>query len=322
MIKLLVVDDEPSVSSALKDFFAEEKYEVSLAADGETALNQIEKNKPHLVFLDIGLPGLSGLEVLPKIKEIDSTIRVIMITASDDPQKIKEAFQKGAADYIIKPFNLEYLQTVVLGKVYAQLFEDLRKEHQELLKAYEEIIYALAKTLEEKDAYTRGHSERVTGYAVEIAQELNLTPPQIETLSQAGHLHDIGKIGIKDGILNKPTKLTQEEWEQVKKHPVTGSEILEILGNLKEHALIARYHHERWNGAGYPSGLSKTDIPLLARILAVADAYDAMTSERPYRKPMEPQEAAKELIAAKGTQFDPKIVDAFVEALKKKGIIT
>lgn len=329
MIKLLIVDDEPQVGNSLKDFFEEKKYEVHLAYDAEDALRQAKTTNPHLVFLDIGLPGLSGLEILPRIKGIEPTTRVIMITGLDDPQKMKEAFQKGASDYITKPFNVDYLQTVVLGKVYAQLFEDLRKEHEELLRAYERLfqmslgtIQSLAKALEEKDPYTRGHSERVTQYALEIAQELGLGQTQIKLIFQAGLLHDIGKIGITDGILNKPAKLTPEEWEKVKSHPEQGAEIVKLIADLKEHTAIIRHHHERWNGQGYPDGLKEENIPLLSRILALADAYDAMTSSRPYRPALSSQEAVKELVKEKGSQFDPQAVDAFISVLKKKGIIT
>jgi response regulator RpfG family c-di-GMP phosphodiesterase len=350
LIKLLVIEDEPNMRGFLKDFFERQNYEVYTASNGEDALNLIKNSRPHLVFLDIGLPGMSGIDVLARIKEFDSTIKVIMVTAIRDKQKIEEANRLGASDYVIKPFSFEYMQKVALGKVHTQLFEDLRKEVQEkellykelekkadeLEKAYAKLaqtavqaLYALAKALEARDTYTHGHSESVTRYATWIGEKLkgklgweDDTVNSLKVLQNGGLLHDLGKIGIIDGILNKPGKLTEEEWAKVKEHPEKGAHILEGVEEFKEYALVARHHHERWDGKGYPEGLKGKDIPSGARIMAVADAYDAMTSDRPYRKAVSPVEAAKELLRCKGTQFDAEAVDAFMIALKERGILS
>ncbi len=350
MIKLLVVEDEPNMRGFLKDFFEKQNYEVYTASNGEDALKLIKNSRPHLVFLDIGLPGMSGMDVLARIREFDNTIKVIMVTGVQDKQKIEEAAKLGASDYVTKPFTFDYLQNVALGKVHAQLFEDLRREVQEkgllykeiekkadeLQKAYGKLaqtavqaLYALAKALEARDPYTHGHSESVTRYATWIGEKLrgkqgweNVTLDAGKILRNGGLLHDLGKIGIVDGILNKPGKLTKEEWAQVKEHPAKGAHILEGVEEFKDYALVARHHHERWDGKGYPDGLKGKQIPSGARVLAVADAYDAMTSDRPYRKAGTPIEAAKELLKCKGTQFDPEPVDAFIIALKEHGVLS
>jgi len=344
------VEDEPNMREFLKGFFEKQNYEVYAASNGEEALNLIRNSRPHLVFLDIGLPGMSGIDVLARIKEFDNTIKVIMVTAVHDKQKIEESTRLGASDYVIKPFSFEYLEKVALGKVHTQLFEDLRKEvHEkellykelekkadELEKAYGKLaqtavqaLYALAKALEARDPYTHGHSESVTRYATWIGEKLRGKPGweddtvnSLKVLQNGGLLHDLGKIGIIDGILNKPGKLTEEEWAKVKEHPGKGAHILEGVEEFKEYALVARHHHERWDGKGYPDGLKGKYIPSGARIMAVADAYDAMTSDRPYRKAVPPIEAAKELLKCKGTQFDPEAVDAFMIALKERGILS
>jgi len=350
LIKLLVVEDEPTMRECLKDFFERENYEVYAAGNGDEALDLIRNSRPHLVFLDVGLPGMSGIDVLARIKELDNTIKVIMVTAVHDKRKIEEATKLGASDYVIKPCSFDYLQNVALAKVHAQLFEDLRKEvdekellykelekkADELQKAYAKLaqtavqaLYALAKALEARDPYTHGHSESVTRYATWIGEKLrgkpgweHVTLDTGKILRNGGLLHDVGKIGIIDGILNKPGKLTEEEWEKVREHPAKGAHILEGVEEFKEYALVARHHHERWDGKGYPDGLKGKEIPSGARILAVADAYDAMTSDRPYRKAVAPVEAVKELLKCKGTQFDGEAVDAFIIALKERGVLS
>jgi len=347
LIKLLVVEDEINMREFLRDFFERQNYEVYTASNGEDALELIKNSRPHLVFLDIGLPGMSGIDVLARMKKMDSTIKVIMVTAVHEKQKIEEANRLGASDYVIKPFSFEYMQKVALGKVHQQLFEDLRKEAQEkellykelekkaeeLEKAYGKLaqtavqaLYALAKALEARDPYTHGHSESVTKYATWIGEKLRGKPgwndETAKVIQNGGLLHDLGKIALLDGILNKPGKLTSEEWVQVKLHPVKGAHILETVEEFKEYALVARHHHERWDGTGYPDGLKGKEIPSGARIMAVADAYDAMISDRPYRKAVSPLEAAKELLRCKGTQFDAEAVDAFMIALKERGILS
>ncbi|OGS46278.1 MAG: hypothetical protein A2539_02810 [Elusimicrobia bacterium RIFOXYD2_FULL_34_15] len=323
MIKILIVDDDVLICQVLQDFFELKGYKIFTAINGEDALKVVEKEKPHLVFLDIDLPDISGMQLLPEIKKIDSTAKVIVITGYSEEEKINEAKNKGASDYIIKPFSLAYLQENIMYKVYEQLFEDLRNEHQELGSTYEQIVFALAKILEEKDHYTKGHSERVANYSVEIAKELKLPEDEIRILSQASLLHDIGNISIEDTILNKQDELSDNEKEELKKHTLTGFEILNIIDNLKRHSTIIKYHHERVDGKGYPENKKGKEIPFLTKILTVADAYDAMTSNRPHRKGMlSPGDAINKLLENRGTQFESEVVDVFKDILIKKQIIS
>jgi len=322
MIKILIVDDDIGICKILQDFFEFKGYETCIASKGKEALDLAKKEKPHLVFLDIGLPDISGMEVLREIKKSDPTVKVIMITAYDEEERIKEAEKNGASDYVVKPFSLEYLNEITLRKVYKQLFEDLRTEHQELTNTYGQIVFTLARTLEEKDPYTKGHSERVSQYSLDIANELGLSENEKTIVSHAALLHNIGNMSLDDDILNKKHEFTNEEKEVVKKHCIVGYEILQILDNFQEHALIIRHHHERIDGNGYPDNKKGEEIPFLSRILTIADAYDAMTSKRPYREKISsPIEAVNELIKNKGIQFEPELVNAFINVLAKKQII-
>lgn len=322
MIKLLIVDDDIGICKVLQDFFEIKGYKTFIALRGQKALDLIEKEKPHLVFLDIGLPDISGLEVLQEIRKRDAAVKIIMITAYDEEDKMRDAEKNGASDYIIKPFSLEYLNEITLRKVYKQLFDDLRLKHSKLISTFEQIVFTLAKTLEKKDLYTRGHSERVSQYSVDIAKELNLSENEVIIMSQAALLHDIGKIGIKDNILNKRAPLLEEEMNEIKRHTTTGFNLLQIIKSFREHAIIIKHHHERIDGNGYPENKKNEEIPFLSKILAIADSYDAMTSDRAYRKRLLPIEAIKRLIMGKGTQFDTMLVNVFVNTLIKKQVVT
>jgi putative two-component system response regulator len=344
MLKILVVDDEQDITQILENFFKRKNYEVFVANNGEQALEVISQERPHLVFLDVRMPVMDGLTVLRNIRLVDKSIKVIMVTAIEDEKTINEAKTLGAVDYISKPFKLDYLESEVLVKVNAQLFGDLREELDEKSRLIEQLakevenvgqlnkklkrnfyqtILSLAMALEARDRYTHGHSERVDLYSKIIAEELHenhgweISDEFMEALHVESRLHDVGKIAIRDGVLNKPGRLTDEEYEQIKSHPVQSSKILAPLEDMKESANVIRHHHERVDGKGYPSGLTKDKIPVRARIIAVADSYDAMTSDRPYRKALPVDVAIAELEKNKGTQFDEIVVDAFVNALRK-----
>lgn len=321
MIRLLIVDDQMGVTKVLKNFFEEKNYEVNTATTIKECIEIIKSYQPHIIFLDVLLPDGSGVDIIPKIKEINPEAKIIMITAVDEQKVIEKCFQLGATDYIVKPFSLKYLEDTVLRKVYSQLFDEIKKQKEIISKAYEKIVYILAKVIEEKDVYLAGHSERVTEYSIDVAKELGLPQEKIHLLEQAGKLHDIGKIGVSDDVLHKPGKLNESEWQEVKQHPSVGAELLGYLENFREQTESVKSHHERYDGSGYPDKLRGEDIPLLARILSVSDAYDAMTTKRPYRETYSPQQAVRELIKNKGTQFDPNIVDIFVKILVKKGVV-
>jgi len=344
MLKILVVDDEPEITEILKNFFERKSYIVFTANNGEAALEVVKEHRPHLVFLDIRMPKMDGLTVLRNIRAIDTSIKVIMVTAIEDDKTIAEAKSLGAVDYISKPFKLEYLEKDVIEKVNAKLFGDLRKELEEksglikqlameveqvnilnkkISRNFYQTILSLATALEARDRYTHGHSERVDLYSKIIAQELKesygweIDDEFMNALHVESRLHDIGKIAISDTVLNKLGKLNEDEYNQIKAHPVTSAHILAPIEDIKESIEIIRHHHERVDGKGYPSGYTKDQIPVRSRIIAVADSYDAMTSDRPYRKAMSIEEAISELEKNRGTQFDEEAVDAFISAFRK-----
>lgn len=203
-----------------------------------------------------------------------------------------------------------------LALSFNYMIEQLDKSYQRVKYHFLETIHSLATALEAKDVYTRGHSERVTRYAVQIAQKLNLPKEKIDLIQQIGILHDIGKIGVREEILNKPDKLTDKEWKFIQMHPIIGESILKFVEMLQPGLPLVRHHHERMDGRGYPDGLTKDKIIDIVRIITVADAYDAMTSQRPYREALTTDEAINELMKNKGTQFDPEVVEAFIQILK------
>ena len=325
MVKLLVADDEQKICRLLETFFSERGFDVVVAHDGETALARICDDRPHLVFLDLHMPGLNGMDVLRQARQLDSTIKVIIITAVEDEQSIKQAKQLGAADYVIKPFSLEYLKEEVLTKVSASLYEDLRATNRDLQKSLEDmrqvtrgIVEAFSMVVSKIDPhYTHEHVSRSMEYAGCIliklrAMGLSLGTMPEEVLLAGILLHDVGKIFTPKEILFKPGPLSEEEWKIMRRHPVDGAEILEKIDGLKEMAKIVRHHQEAFDGSGYPDGLKGEEIPIGARIAMVVDAFDAMVTDRPYRKGMTVQKAVEELKRNRGTQFDPIVVDAIV----------
>jgi putative two-component system response regulator len=320
MIKLVVIDDDDMICSNLKRFLDKKGYIVYTALTGEVGIKLIREISPHVVLLDIVLPDISGIEVLRQLKEHDMTIRVIMITAMTDKKIMEEANKLGASDYVTKPFTIDYLNNTVMNKVYAQIIDHQRE-------TIVQIIYLLVEALEAKDKYTRGHSESVSKYILWIAEELKnraewkWVKEKIQFLKNVALLHDIGKIGVKNEILNKKDRLTDEEVKEIQKHVKVGSHILEKVDDLFHYTKVILHHHERWDGKGYPSGLKEKNIPAASRILAVADTYDAMSSERPYRKSLPIGEIISEIQKTKGKQFDPEVIDALVEALKRREII-
>jgi len=330
MVKLLVADDEQKICRLLAGFFSERGYEVLVAHDGPTAISCIRHERPHLVFLDLRMPGLNGLDILKEAKGLDETIKIIILTAIEDEETMQQARQLGADDYVIKPFSLEYLQDEVLTKVSTSLYEDLRRINEELKESVERlrnvvngIVAAFSAVVSKIDPhYTHEHVVRSVDYASKILQQLRQqgadfqdTPEEV--LLAGILLHDIGKIFTPKEILYKPGPLTDEEWEIMRRHPVDGAEVLEQIANLREMANNVRYHHERYDGSGYPEGLKGEAIPIGARIAAVVDAFDAMISDRPYRKAMSVEHAVEELTRNKGSQFDPKVVDALISLYRE-----
>jgi response regulator RpfG family c-di-GMP phosphodiesterase len=323
--RILVVDDEETIRELLDDTLSQEGYECLTAAGVNEAVARLDRESFDLVICDIKMPGRSGLELLQIIKEKYPDTATLMATAVAELTPAIESLKMGAHDYLVKPFNLSEIAVSVKMALHANQLERENREYQlhleervkEQTLAIREMflggIRALIEALEAKDEYTRGHSQRVVGLCQAVARTLALSDGQVEKISLAAQLHDIGKIGVKDAVLNKPASLTPEEHAHVLSHVLLGEKILRPILRDEDILAMVRYHHEHCDGTGFPDGLQGEQIPLGARILAVADAYDAMTSDRPYRPPLPPAEAAACLREARGRQFDPQIVDAFLE---------
>jgi response regulator RpfG family c-di-GMP phosphodiesterase len=321
---ILIVDDEEPIRRLLHDKLSGEGYRCYEAADAGQALKRLRNNTIGLVMLDIRMPGKSGVELLSEIKTHNPHVSVIMITAAADMHVAVQCMRRGAYDYIAKPFDLEGVAISVARALERRRLELENEEYQQHLKekvseqaseirtSFLNGITSLAYALEAKDSYTSGHSKRVADISAAVAQELDLSKDKIDRLKLAGLVHDIGKIGISESILNKPSSLTEREFEQVRRHPEIGEHILSPIVDAVDILESVRNHHERYDGKGYPDALAKKQIPLGARIMAVSDAYEAMTSERPYRRKMSDEDAREEIKRNRGTQFDPEIADIFL----------
>lgn len=323
--RILVVDDEPNICRLLQRYLGRIGYDVVTAGSVPEALETLDASRFDLVLTDLRLPGPSGLELLVEVRTRAPGTRTMLMSAHADVYAASAAIERGIDQLIVKPFELEDLRTRVsdsLAKRRAAREEVAERERLEsrlrqrdteskiwVLRA----AHALASAVEAKDEYTAGHAARVTAYALTIADELGSIDPVRFRL--AGDLHDVGKIGVPDSVLNKPGKLTDDEFDLIRKHPSTGAHILEPLIDDPLVLGVVRWHHERWDGRGYPDKLAGTDIPLPARVLAVADTLDAMTSHRAYRSGLPWETAVAEIRRCAGMQFDPDVVAAFEKVL-------
>jgi cyclic di-GMP phosphodiesterase len=338
-LRLLLVDDEPSVRALLRTTFEAVDVEVDEAADASAAQARIAAARPDAIVLDVGLPGLDGVAFCARLKSSQATrdIPVVLLTGSDMATEA-EARAAGANAFVLKPFSpLELLAVVerVAAGLHATPFRASRKPRPDeqlllyardlrhllelergqrrlLQDAYHETVTALATALESKDTGTGRHSQRVHHYAVELAREIAPEIAEDDSVEYGFVLHDVGKIGIPDSILQKPGPLTRSERRLMETHTVLGEQLLRGVTFLKGEGLeVVRSHHERWDGGGYPDRRGGAEIPLPARIFAVADALDAMTSDRPYRPALSWSAASREIVAESGGQFDPDVVVAF-----------
>lgn len=316
--QILVTDDEPMVTDSFR-IMLKDTYEVLTAYSGRECLQIVKQHKPHLVVLDVRLPDIDGITVLKEIKRINVSLPVIVITGVGTHKTAIEALKLGADDFIAKPLNFYELRAIIANSLSggAKAPKTLPSPEDVITKNYLSTLKVLNRILGARDPYTRKHSKKVSEYAVKIARELGLSADEQEVMREAALLHDIGKVGIAESILNKPSKLNPQEWAEVKKHTQIGEGFLEPIQVLHIEQSMIRHHHERYDGKGYPDHLKGEEIPLYARILSVADAYEAMVSPRPYRKALSPLEAIKELRKCSGTQFDPHIVRIFIKILRK-----
>jgi putative two-component system response regulator len=328
-LRILIVDDERDISEVLSDLLSE-SYDCTCAGSAEEALFCLKQSEFELVISDITMPGMSGLEMLPCVKTISPHTVVVMISGMQTMESAIGALRLGAFDYLMKPFDLrqveavvkralEHQDLIVAKKRYENHLEELVKQRTAELHnalgsiedAYRSTLRALTAALETRDSETHGHSERVVSYSLRLGREYGLDEPQMKSLEFGSLLHDIGKIGVPDSILRKPAKLTDEEWVRMREHPLHGKQILRGIEFLEGAARVVAQHHEKWDGSGYPLGLKTEDIDLCARIFSVADAFDAMTSDRVYRRGKSYEAAAQELDDWAGKQFDPRVVESF-----------
>jgi len=323
---LLIVDDEAAIRKLLSQKLSREGCQCEEADAAEQVLNTLATSPIALVILDIKMPGKSGIELLPEIKSSYPDTAVIMATAVNDINVAILCLKQGADDYLCKPFNLEEVSLAVQRALekrhlklkireYQQFLEEKVEEQTgEIRKFFLGAIEALVSALEAKDKYTGGHSRRVTEIALALGNELVLSAQDMEDLRWGSLLHDIGKIAIDQLIQNKPGKLTPEEYEHIMIHSHVGADIVRPVVNENIVAMI-EHHHDRYDGSGLNQVIMGDDIPLGARILAVADAFDAMLSDRPYRLAMPITEVIDEIKRCAGTQFDPDVVTAFLNTV-------
>ncbi|MEN8171245.1 MAG: HD domain-containing phosphohydrolase [Chloroflexota bacterium] len=313
--KILIVEDNKDVRNGISQYLKIEKYIVLQASNGVDALKVLETFTPDIIVSDINMPRMDGIELYKAVRQNHQwiTIPFLFLTADNSPQSIRLGRELGVEDYLTKPIRPKDL----VNTISARLLRSAEVEVAHIGLAYLETVKVLANAIEGRDKYTRGHVDRVTHYALGTAEELHWTPSQIRTLEFGARLHDIGKVIIPDSILNKKSKLTSEEWELMKQHPVEGVKILEGITHLQKTRPYILYHHERWDGSGYPHGLKGQDIPIEARLLAIADVYDALTTARPYHPPRPYSEVIKYLTLSAGTHFDPELVPIFIKVIKR-----
>jgi putative nucleotidyltransferase with HDIG domain len=327
--RILIVDDELEITEILSDLLNVE-HDCQKVGSAEDALARLAEGDFQLVISDITMPGMSGLEMLPFVNSISPNTVVVMISGMQTVESAIGALRLGAFDYLMKPFDLRQVEAVVkralehyeliaakqryedhLEELVEQRTAELDRALNSLEDAYRSTLRALTSALETRDSETHGHSERVVTYSLRLGREYGLPSEKLKALEFGSLLHDIGKIGVPDSILRKPGKLTEEEWVKMREHPVHGQQILRGIEFLEGAARVVSQHHEKWDGSGYPLGLREEEVDVCARIFAVADAFDAITSDRVYRPGKSYQEAAQELDDWAGRQFDPKVVEAF-----------
>ena len=306
--KILIADDNQAMREAIIRFVEAEGYAALAACNGREALALALEKQPDLVLLDVTMPDIDGFEVCRRLKNNPRTalIPITMLTVLDSPDHRRYSIEAGADDFLTKPFDERLLRARIQSQLRTKRLTDQ-------LERTESVIVALALAVEAKDMYTEGHLWRLAHYGEQLAVAAGLSAEASRAVWQGGLLHDIGKIGVADGILQKPAPLTPEEYAQVKQHPEYGARIIAPLRFARDVAPIVRGHHEHWDGSGYPYGLKGKEIPLWARIFAVIDVWDALISDRPYR-PAWTREVARDYIANQaGRQFDPQVVEAFLK---------
>ena len=320
-ISILTLDDDPIITSTIQAYFHRSGYQVDVENDPYTAIERVRNGKYDILLLDFLMSPICGDQVVEEIRKFNEELYIILLTGHKSmAPPIKTIRQLDIQGYYEKDDKFDQLELLVESCVKSiRQMRQIREYQKELENAYMQTIETLRFVVETRDKETRGHSERVSALAAAIAEEMGLPDKDVERIRIAGLFHDIGKVGVPDAVLLKPGKLTKEEFEEIKQHPVGGEKILASYAPFKEMLPIVRQHHERYNGSGYPDGLIGDEISLGARITAVADCFDAMISNRVYRKGLSFEVTMEQIVEGKETQFDGQIVEVLLRLIEKNG---
>jgi len=342
--RLLIVDDEDSIRGPLAKYMAARGYDVATAASGREALAHLDQGSFHVILCDVRMPEMTGLQLVPQALESDPDLAILMLTAVNDAPTATDALSRGAMDYLMKPIELADLERAVRralhrrtlmieGRRTEQLIrqevrirtaelqlrtDELERERESLRLLTVRMAESLINAMEAKDVYLRGHSQRVAELAASMAEEIGLDPDVVEQVRLAGRLHDVGKIGIRETVLNNPGALSPEEFAHIKEHVRIGVEILAPLEHLGAVLTFVHDHHERWDGSGYPRGIAGEAISIGGRLISTADAYDALTSRRAYREAMSEEETMTILSTLVGRHLDPRMFEALSKVLERR----
>jgi putative nucleotidyltransferase with HDIG domain len=340
VVSVLVVDDEEPIRNALRKYLKQQQFEVHAAASADEALQQLRMHKVALMLSDIRMPGTSGVDLVPQALEIEPDLAILMLTAVNDATSAALCMQRGAMDYLTKPIELADLGRAVqralkrremllenrhlnqwLKEEVTTRTAELQRERHRLERVSTATLEALVNALEAKDPYLRGHSARVADLSANIATEMGLSEEDVDRIRMAGRLHDLGKIGTRDSVVNKEGPLTADEFEHVKQHVIIGAQILAPLVHLGDVVSMVKSHHERFDGTGYPDGLRGEEVPLGGRVIAAAEVYDALTTARPYQEKMTPEQAVERMADLSGTVLDPRVFEALVRLVGRRGTL-
>ena len=337
IVTVLVVDDEEPIRNALRKFLKQQQFEVYTAGSADEALQQLRLHKVALMLSDIRMPGTSGVDLVPQAIEIEPELAILMLTAVNDATSAALCMQRGAMDYLTKPIELADLGRAVhralkrremllesrqlnqwLKEEVTTRTAELQRERNRLERVSTATLEALVNALEAKDPYLRGHSARVADLSANLATEMSFSEEDVDRVRMAGRLHDLGKIGTRDAVVNKEGPLTADEFEHVKQHVIIGAQILAPLVHLGDIVQMVKSHHERFDGSGYPDGLRGEEVPLGGRVIAAAEVYDALTTSRPYQEKMTPEQAVERMADLSGTVLDPKVYEALVRIVGRR----
>jgi putative two-component system response regulator len=335
--RVLVVDDEDTIRNVIAKYLRVRGFDVATAESAEAALEHLAEARFDLMLCDVRMPGLSGVELSPRALAADPDLGIVMLSAVNDAPTATEALSHGVLDYLTKPIELAVLYDAVSRALHRRTLlkeqrrverqireevelrtQELELEKQNLRELVVDTVNTLIMAMEAKDVFQRGHSARVGELAASIADHLGLSPDVVEDVRTAGRLHDVGNIGIREDVLNKPGALSPEEYEHVKDHVRLGVEILSPLRYIERAVAFVADHHEHWDGSGYPNRKKGEDISIGGRILCAADAFDAMTSKRAWREPMAPEDAVEHLRQVVGRLLDPRVYDALRVIVKRR----